>query len=260
VEVELAGRLRAATQEERLSGLYASVYKERLERIPEHPLLIRAGDEAARRESALRQLRLLAPFVSSRTIFAEIGPGDCSLALAVAPLVEMVYAVDVADGLATADSWPPNIRFVHTDGVCLDVPSESVDLVFSNQVLEHLHPDDAYDHLVEIRRVLRPGGRFVCVTPNRLSGPWDVSRGHDPIATGLHLREYTLSEQADLLRRVGFRVRLVASYHGATLLRRLPERPVRMFERALEQLPAAARRPLAAPLVAAKIVATLPSG
>lgn len=258
VEVELAERLRTASQDERRRGLYADVYRERLERIPSHPLLLRAQDADATRASAERQLRLLERHLSPDTVFAEVGPGDCAVCLAAAPLVSEVYAVDVADGLAADGPWPDNLHFVHSDGIRLGLPRESVDLVYSNQVLEHLHPDDARDHLAEVLDALRPGGLFVCITPNRLSGPWDVSRGHAPTARGLHLREYSLSEQADLLRSLGFTVSLVASYRGARLLPRVPERPVRALERLLERVPPGARRRLAGPLVAVKIVATKP--
>lgn len=42
--------------------------------------------------------------------------------------------------------------------------SESFDLVVSNNVLEHLaEPRDVF---AEVARVLRPGGRFLCKTPN----------------------------------------------------------------------------------------------
>ncbi len=45
-------------------------------------------------------------------------------------------------------------------------PDESFDLAFSDNVLEHLeHPQAVFS---EIRRVLKPGGRFLAKTPNRL--------------------------------------------------------------------------------------------
>jgi hypothetical protein len=44
----------------------------------------------------------------------------------------------------------------------------------------------------------------VVVTPNRLLGPHDISRHFDDVATGLHLREYSVTEAARLLRRAGF--------------------------------------------------------
>lgn len=52
------------------------------------------------------------------------------------------------------------------DGDYLPFKSESFDIVFSSNVIEHI-PRHLYLHyLVEIYRVLKPGGRFVVGTPN----------------------------------------------------------------------------------------------
>src|SRR5437870_12048131 len=99
VEVELADRLRDASRQERLSGLYSAVYAERLTRIPAHPLLVRSQDRVERERAVQAQLRLLLPFLAPDTAFMEVGPGDCWLALAVAARVKTVYAVDVTDSL-----------------------------------------------------------------------------------------------------------------------------------------------------------------
>src|SRR6266516_5554273 len=106
VEVELADRLRSASKEERRAGLYASIYRERIERIPMHPLLVRSKDSDARDRATRLQLRLLAPWLSRGSVFVEIGPGDCALALAVAARVKTVYAVDVTDVLVNEVAVP----------------------------------------------------------------------------------------------------------------------------------------------------------
>ena len=258
IEVELAERLRRASKEQRVGGLYASIYRERLERIPDHPLLVRSRDAQARRRASSTQLRLLTPLLTSGTVFLEVGPGDCDLAMAVATQVKQVYAVDVTDALVAGEDRPPNFQLVSSNGVTVPLPAETVDLAYSNQVLEHLHPDDAYDHLQAIYRTLMPGGRFICVTPNRLSGPWDVSRHHDEIAAGLHLKEYTITEEVDLLRKVGFKVSLFASFYGHRISA-LPQSPVRHFEALLDALPRRLRRPLASCLAAVKAMATKPT-
>ena len=82
------------------------------------------------------------------------------------------------------------------------MPAGSVDLAFSDQLMEHLHPDDAVEQLRNIHRALKPGGVYVCVTPNRLYGPSDISAFFDDEARGFHLKEYSLDEiRADLPRR-----------------------------------------------------------
>lgn len=256
VEVELAGRIRHASREERLGGLYAAVYSERLARISNHPLVLRSKDTAARRRAMHPQLRLLRPFLTPTVVFMEVGPGDCALAVAVAARVSHVYAVDVSEGLLDRSSLPPNVDLVHTGGVAIAVPAGTVDVAYSNQVLEHLHPDDAEEHVRAIYSALAPGGRFICITPNRLSGPWDISRTFDEVSAGLHLKEYTISELADLLRRVGFDVSLMPTYHGHRLLPAVPEFPLRLLEHVLERLPHRVRCVAALPLAAVKVVAT----
>jgi len=50
-------------------------------------------------------------------------------------------------------------RFVTYDGVNIPFPADSFDIVYSNQVFEHVrHPSDL---LAEVRRVLTPGGAFI---------------------------------------------------------------------------------------------------
>ncbi len=91
-----------------------------------------------------------------------------------------------------------------SDGTSIPVPPGSIDVAYSNQLMEHLHPDDARAQLLNLNRALKPGGIYVCQTPNRLTGPHDVSRGFDAVATGFHLREYTNGELIALFRECGF--------------------------------------------------------
>jgi SAM-dependent methyltransferase len=259
VEVELACRLRDAPKQQRLDGLYTSIYAERLERIAEHPLVVQARNKEAREDATKRQLALLRPLLTPRTVFMELGPGDCALAIAVARRVRDVFAIDVTDALVGDDRRPANFHYVGTNGVSVPVTPGTVDVAYSNQVLEHLHPDDAADHLRGIYAALAPGGRFICVTPNRLSGPWDVSRHFDPVATGLHLREYTITEVVEALEAVGFFVSLFATYKCRHLLPWVPKPLVRTLESGLERLPRSMRRRLAFGLAAVKVVGTKPT-
>ncbi len=85
------------------------------------------------------------------------------------------------------------------------MPPGSVDVAYSNQLMEHLHPDDAAEQLREIFKALAPGGTYLCFTPNSMTGPHDVSRSFDRVATGLHLHECTVTELNRMLKDVGFR-------------------------------------------------------
>ena len=123
-----------------------------------------------------------------------------------------------------------------TDGLSLPVPAGAATLAYSNQVFEHLHPDDGLDHLRQVYQVLEVGGRYVCITPNRLTGPHDISMYFDDVASGFHLREYSATELAGLVRIAGFEhVEAWTTRKGISL--RLPWLIVRVTETLLRLLP-----------------------
>jgi SAM-dependent methyltransferase len=126
----------------------------------------------------------------------------------------------------------------------MPVADGSIDVAFSNQLMEHLHPEDAEAQLRAICRSLVPGGVYFCITPNRLYGPCDVSQYFDDVATGLHLREYSARELRALALAAGFsRVRFYAGGRGC--MAPVPYRVVAAFESLLESLPSRLRRRLA---------------
>jgi SAM-dependent methyltransferase len=121
------------------------------------------------------------------------------------------------------------------------VPNGSVTLAYSFQVMEHIHPDDALEQLRNLFAAVAPGGSYVCVTPNRLNGPHDVSKYFDLVARGFHLKEYTIAELEQLFRGVGFsRVLAYPRFSGRYL--RMPLGFLKAFERCYGWLPARMRR------------------
>jgi SAM-dependent methyltransferase len=81
------------------------------------------------------------------------------------------------------------------------------DVVYWNDVFEHLPTDESLDYLHRIHQLLAPGGALVTVTPNWHTRPSDVTAGFLPPrseAQGFHLKEYTLREMTSLLTQAGF--------------------------------------------------------
>jgi len=151
-------------------------------------------------------VQYIAPFLDKNGSFAEIGCGDAAVSFAVAPLVHDVIGIDVQDKLIDYARAPANFRFVKlADGVTFPIESASIDVVSSDQLLEHLHPQDVRAQLREITRVLKPGGRYICTTPSAVTGPHDITMYFGYTAAGLHLKEYTYREIRDLFREAGFR-------------------------------------------------------
>ncbi len=84
------------------------------------------------------------------------------------------------------------------------------DVAITDNVYEHIAPQDVDDHLSSIWKALKPGGKLIVMTPHRYFGPWDVTRildnsytGWTP-ARGTHINETTYSELASKLRLNGF--------------------------------------------------------
>lgn len=226
VEHELAQRLLHSTREQR-TALFRTLYDELFERVPDHPRKRRRESEEDTRRAVAGRMALLRDFLPGAGTFLEIAPGDCTLAFEVCRRVKQVLAVDISDQTGGRRPASPNFKLIVYDGYRLDIPDESVDLAFSYQFLEHLHPDDVEGHFALVRRVLKPGGAYIFATPHRFSGPHDVSRHFTLEPTGFHLKEWTYREMWALLRRVGFstahtyrfgKARLSGLWNGGTRL------------------------------------------
>ena len=248
IEKELASRLRNSTREER-QQLYTSVYDELFKRVPYHPQLTqKLSPEDSARFVAL-SMQFLRRFLNPNSIFLEVGPGDCSLSLEVAKHVRKVYAVDVSNEITKGLNFPQNFELVISDGVSIPVTENSINIVYSDQLMEHLHPDDAIDQLQNIYKVLIPGGLYICSTPNQLSGPHDVSMCFDEVATGFHLKEYLVNELYNLFHQAGFsKISLYKSYKQISV--KIPLLPITVFmlkrcEEIISRLPFPFRKKIA---------------
>jgi SAM-dependent methyltransferase len=201
IEKRLAAKLRKASRDER-KKLYTRLYEELFESVPYFSQ--RAADTAGRLRKVRKQTQFLSKFLSPDKTFMDVGAGDCALSIEVGRHVKKVFALDVAHQVNRDRLVPQNVELVISDGTSVDVPAGSVDVAFSNQLMEHLHPDDARDQLENIHTAVAAGGLYLLITPHRFCGPHDVSRYFDRTATGFHLKEYTVYELSKLLNQAGF--------------------------------------------------------
>lgn len=243
IEKELAHKLRIASKEER-KHLYPSLYDEFYKLVPDHSQALREKANPQKRAKRVnRQIRFLKRFINPNVSFLEIGAGDCVVSFEVAKLVNKVYALDVsAESIDELDP-PENFELIISDGFQVPVPQDSIDVVYSNQLMEHLHPDDAMEQLQNIFRCIAVGGIYICSTPNRLSGPHDVSRYFDKVATGFHLKEYSFIELNELFKQVGFSKTHVYC-GGRKQYVKLPKILIKIYEIGLEIIPHIVRRKL----------------
>lgn len=243
IEKELATRLRKSSREER-KMLYVTLYDEFNQRVPIYTQL--AQEQPAQDVTTLSspQWRFLRRFLSKDTVFLEIGAGTCAISLAAAQYVKKVFALEVSQEITRHVKNSENFELVLFDGFAIPLPAESINVAFSDQVIEHIHPDDTLEQLTNIHSVLTNRGIYICITPNRLNGPHDISRYFDVIATGFHLREYTNSELSDLFKQAGFSK--VKAYVGVPAIYvRFPLFVLRLQEGLLNRLPRKLSRTLA---------------
>jgi SAM-dependent methyltransferase len=235
IEKELADRIKNVDAVQRRQ-LYTTVYDELLRRVPHHPHLIQQKSKDIRNQAVSHHLKLLKNFINKDVSFLEIGAGDCALSLRVAEYVKQVFAVDVCHDIVSGVVQLPNFQLLISDGTSIPVPENSIHVAYSNQLMEHLHPDDAMQQLTNIYNALTHDGIYVCITPNRYTGPHDISKHFDDISTCLHLKEYTIKELSDLFREAGFpKLKLFAG--GKGLYIPFPLKVALLFEKSFNLLP-----------------------
>lgn len=139
----------------------------------------------------------------------EIGSGKGELAHYLARRGFLVKATEITR--ERGQKWGsshPNLSWGVSDGIHLDrfEAKASYDVVISNQVVEHLHPDDLPYHFLGVFSILCKGGRYILSTPHAAAGPSDISRVFKrDTPMGTHLKEYTYREIVISLRQAGFR-------------------------------------------------------
>jgi SAM-dependent methyltransferase len=122
-----------------------------------------------RHEAAYRWLAAALPVSGALVVEAGCGEGYGGQVLADAGAA-LVAGLDL--DLATlrhAAGAYPGVSVAAANLVALPIADGAVNLVVSSQVVEHLWDQDQF--VAECARVLRPGGRLVVTTPNRLTFP-----------------------------------------------------------------------------------------
>jgi len=125
-------------------------------------------DLPSREHKAEKIARLLGiPAMCGRHHLLEIGTGSGGIAHYFATLREPSFdvdAVDVKDARMVSEGY----RFTQVHDTMLPFPDETFDLIISNHVIEHVGKQfQQAQHLEEIHRVLKPGGRAYLAVPNR---------------------------------------------------------------------------------------------
>ena len=248
IEKELASKLLNSNKQER-KHLYTELYNELYTRVSHHPRWTRKASPEIAAWIVAKRMEILSHYLSKEKTYMEIGPGDCTLSIEISKYCKKVYAVDVATEVTKNQLFPSNFEFKVSDGCSVPISENSIDIAYSHQLMEHLHPDDALEQLQNIFKALSPEGIYICITPNCLSGPHDISRYFDETAMGFHLKEYTITELYQLFRQVGFSrvcwLKDNGKYHIEIPLNVLTIIPIKIIEIILSKLSYSLRNKIA---------------
>ncbi|MCD2189300.1 class I SAM-dependent methyltransferase [Actinomycetospora soli] len=151
-------------------------------------------------------------------VMLEAGVGEGYGAALLAGVADRVLGLELEKATADHVRRRYGLDVVRADLQRLPLPDASVDVVVNLQVIEHLWDQPGF--LRECARVLRPGGRLHCSTPNRLT----FSPGHaldDRPLNPFHTRELAAEDLTAMLPDAGFsRVDVRGLHHGAGLRER----------------------------------------
>lgn len=128
------------------------------------------------------------------------------------------------------DYWSSNARAAERAGYPALAADLNRGLPFGDHVLEGASLIEVIEHIiraedlvVELARVIRPGGWLIVTTPNvaHWTYRWRALTGHPPKQEGYHYRFFTRHTLEQLFAQRGFRLRRSTSFGKQALLTKL---------------------------------------
>ena len=146
-------------------------------------------------ENVIFQRHMIAYKEASKLISGTVLEIGCGEGYGISELVkfsEKYIGVDKFDTFISEEIKKNNDIVFHKMEIppLLNIEANSIDFVVTFQVIEHIKDDHYF--LKEIFRVLKPGGKLLLTTPNKL-----MSLSRNP----WHIREYTPFEMKDILSK-----------------------------------------------------------
>lgn len=159
------------------------------------------------------------PHIANDAVVLDLAAGGCEFINQV--VCGRKIAVDLNEAVRDHAAEDVEVVIARSDAM-IGVADASVDVVFVSNFFEHLPTKQVFiDTLVEIRRVLRPGGRLIVLQPNiRLLGGayWDFLDHYLPLTDRTLVEAMTLVEmEVEALQ---------ARFLPYTTLSRIPQHPL----------------------------------
>jgi len=213
LEFEYGKRLRESSALER-KVLYAEAYSVVSDLAKQR--FTSTDPECRTAGTSKRLVQVLSQIVKQDETILEIGSGRGYTCLMLAPFVKSITGIEVSDpSIAEAKelisgNGISNAALKHISAFELTdhFRASEFNVCISIDVVEHLHPEDALEHFNQVHTVLKPGGKYIIIMPNRLDSPHDITREEYPgskTALGFHLNESTYREIIKDLKNSGFK-------------------------------------------------------
>jgi ubiquinone/menaquinone biosynthesis C-methylase UbiE len=91
-------------------------------------------------------------------------------------------------------------RYLQGSVLELPVPDHSIDTYISFETIEHIQPGEVAQYFAEVKRVLRPGGRFICSTPIYRGDKYGLLTRYHPFEFRYQQFEATLVNQGFVMQ------------------------------------------------------------
>lgn len=100
--------------------------------------------------------------INQNSVVLDLGCGYCDFINQIS--ASKKYAVDSNPELQ--QYCAKDVQFVQSDVTSLNLDSNSVDVIFASNLLEHFHDDELHRVFSEINRVLKDRGKVILIQPN----------------------------------------------------------------------------------------------
>lgn len=235
-EKAIAKRLMESNREQR-KIIYATMYDEVLSKMPDHPRLTHNYSLKRTAKANKQKYSILRGLLNKSTEFLEFAPGDCGFVFDLARHIKFAYGIDISDQHNSEDEVPDNFKMITYDGYNLnEIESDSIDIIFSDQLIEHLHPEDTILHFELVHRILKKGGKYAFRMPHALTGPHDISKHFSDTPECFHLKEWTYTEMNEMLSDLKFS-KFITRYQRYATGYNMPYKYFEVCENILQNIP-----------------------
>lgn len=164
------------------------------------------------------ELALKSDLLTPNNLVVDLGCGSGNGAFYFAQVAENVIGLDISSHAIKfcrdrqLDECVANALFVKIEANGkLPIAGHCIDCVLCSEVLEHLQTDVLKRLLIEVFRILKPGGKFWVTTPNVWSTWLILEKTLDwlrlvPALQEQHVQNFHTKELVDALRESGFQI------------------------------------------------------